>query len=115
MSQHVVGMLADAELELVTKSDFNPYRKEIPRFHDLSDDERRELIKKDPKYGRVVCRCETVTEGEIVEAIKRGATTVNGVRSRTRASMGTCQGNFCSPKVAAILMRELDQPFESIT
>ena len=115
MSQHVIGMLADAGLELVTKSDFNPYRKEIPRFHDLPDDERRELIKKDSKYGHVVCRCETVTEGEIVEAINRGATTVNGVKFRTRASMGTCQGNFCGPRIAALLARELGRPLESIS
>lgn len=107
MSRHVVGMLADAGLELVTKSDFNPYRKEIPRFHDLSDDERREPIKKDPKYGHVVCRCETVTEGEVVEAIKRGARTAEGVRMRTRAGMGRCKGGFCGPRVIQILAREL--------
>lgn len=107
MSRHVVGMLADAGLELVTKSDFNPYRKEIPRFHDLSDDERRELIKKDPKYGHVVCRCETVTEGEVVEAIKRGARTAEGVRMRNRAGMGRCKGGFCGPRVIQILAREL--------
>ena len=66
MARHVVGMLANAGLKLVSKPDFDPYRKAIPRFRDLSDDERRELIAQDPRYGHVVCRCETVTEGEVV-------------------------------------------------
>lgn len=115
MARHVVTMLANAGLELVSNSEFSPYRNAIPKIRDLSNEERNKLVAQDPKYGRVLCRCEMVTEGEIVEAIKRGANTLEGVKFRTRASMGTCQGNFCSPKVAAILMRELDQPFESIT
>ena len=75
----------------------------------------RELVGEDPCYGNVVCRCETVTEGEIIEAIKRGATTLDGVKFRTRAGMGRCQANFCGPKVTDILARELDQPFERVT
>jgi glycerol-3-phosphate dehydrogenase len=114
IARHVVELLGDAGLELVTKSDFNPYRIGIPRFRDLFDIERGKLIAQDARYGHVVCRCETITEGEIVEAIKRGARTVAGVRYRTRAGMGRCQGGFCSPRVVSILARELDIPVTQI-
>ncbi|MEG0378804.1 MAG: (2Fe-2S)-binding protein, partial [Eubacterium sp.] len=78
-------------------------------FNELSDDEKRELIAKDPKYGKVICRCETITEGEILDVIHRsaGATTVKSVKKRCRAGMGRCQGGFCSPRVVEILSREL--------
>jgi glycerol-3-phosphate dehydrogenase len=115
MARHIVGMLADAGLKLVSKSDFNPYRKAIPRFRDLSDDERRALVAQDPRYGHVVCRCETVTEGEIVEAIRRGARTEEGIKMRTRAGMGRCQGGFCGSRVIEILARELNIPVTRVT
>ncbi|MBA7566814.1 L-2-hydroxyglutarate dehydrogenase [subsurface metagenome] len=114
IARHVVKLLGDAGLELTTRSDFNPCRTEIPRFRDLSDSERSRLIAQDARYGHVVCRCETITEGEIVEAIKRGARTVAGVRYRTRAGMGRCQGGFCSPRVVSILARELNIPVTQI-
>jgi len=114
MARHVVTMLADAGLELATKPDFNPYRKAIPRFGELSNDKRNKLIVQDPKYGHVVCRCETVTEGEIVEAIRRGARTVQGIQFRTRAGMGRCQRGFCGPRVLKILSRELGVPITEI-
>jgi glycerol-3-phosphate dehydrogenase len=110
IAKYVVELLGDAGLELTTKTDFNPYRTAIPRFGDLPDAERSRLIARDPRYGHVVCRCETVTEGEIVEAIRRGARTVAGVKYRTRAGMGRCQGGFCGPRVASILLRELNIP-----
>ena len=115
MSRHVVTMLAEAGLELRSKSEFNPYRKAISRVRELSNEARNSLIAQDLRYGRVVCRCETVTEGEIAEAVTRGAITLDGVKFRTRASMGTCQGNFCGPKIASILARELGQPLESLS
>ncbi len=115
MARHVVGMLADAGLKLTSKSDFNPRRKAIPRFRDLSDEERDGLIKQDSGYGHVICRCETVTEGEIVEAIRRGARTEQGVKMRTRAGMGRCKRGFCGPRVIAILARELDIPVTEVT
>jgi len=68
----VPQLLADAGLELTTKPDLNPYRKTIPRFHEISADEKNRLVKRDPKYGHTVYRCKTVTEGEIVEAVRRG-------------------------------------------
>jgi glycerol-3-phosphate dehydrogenase len=107
VAKHVVNLLGNQGLPLVEKSDYNPFRKAIPRFSDLSDEERNALTRNDPAYGHVVCRCETVTEGEIVEAVKRGARTVQGVQFRTRAGMGRCQRGFCGPRIVEILAREL--------
>jgi glycerol-3-phosphate dehydrogenase len=99
------------------KEDFNPIRKGIPKFRELNNEERHNLIKENPAYGRMVCRCETVTEGEIVEAIKRplGARTLDGLKRRTRAGMGRCQAGFCTPKLISILARELNIPEEDVT
>ncbi|NMM65413.1 NAD(P)/FAD-dependent oxidoreductase [Clostridium sp. P21] len=89
--------------------EFNPIRKGIPKFREMNNDERRELIAKDSRYGKIVCRCETVTEGEIINSIKRplGATTLDGVKKRTRAGMGRCQSGFCSTKIVEVLSKEL--------
>ena len=94
-----------AKLSLPEKTDFNPRRKGIPCVASASPDELRALIAKDPSYGVVVCRCETVTEGEIKNAIHRplGARSLDGVKRRTRAGMGRCQAGFCSPKVMELL------------
>lgn len=108
IAKDVLGMLSDHGLSLTTKKTFNPYRKRIPRFSELSNEEKSKLIAQDPRYGHVVCRCENVTEGEIVEAIRRGATTLDGVKFRTRAGMGRCQSGFCGPHVIEILARELN-------
>lgn len=91
------------------KEHFSPERKGIPNVAELSDEERRKLIEKNPAYANVICRCEMVTEGEIMDSIHRplGATTLDGVKRRTRAGMGRCQSGFCSPKVVEILAREL--------
>ena len=98
-----------AKLSLPEKTDFNPRRKGIPCVASASPDELRALIAKDPSYGVVVCRCETVTEGEIKNAIRRplGARSLDGVKRRTRAGMGRCQAGFCSPKVMELLEKEL--------
>lgn len=96
---------------------FNPVRERPIRFRYLDDEEMAELIKKDPRYGHIICRCETITEGEIVEAIHApaGARDIDGVKRRTRAGMGRCQGGFCSSKVLEILSRELNIPYEEVT
>ncbi|HHV94782.1 MAG TPA: NAD(P)/FAD-dependent oxidoreductase [Firmicutes bacterium] len=107
IAEHVAEMLAEAGLELMPKPDFNPRRPRVIRFKKLSDEEKEEVIKRDPLYAHVVCRCETVTEGEIVDAVRRGARTVDGVKFLTRAGMGRCQGGFCTPYVVRILAREL--------
>jgi glycerol-3-phosphate dehydrogenase len=111
----VENLLKKEGLTLKEKNFFNPYRKGIVEFRNLSPKEKEELIKKDPRYGHVVCRCETVTEGEIVEAIRRGARTLDGIKYRTRAGMGRCQGGFCTPRVLEIMSRELGVPITSIT
>ena len=79
-------------------------------------EQREALIRVNPKYGNIVCRCETVTEGEILDAIHRplGARTVDAVKRRVRAGMGRCQAGFCGPKVIEILSRELGVPVEEI-
>ena len=114
-AREVVMLLGQEGLGLKEKTDFNPYRKAITDFDELSDEEKHELISKDSRYGHVVCRCETVTEGEIVEAIRRGATTLDGIKFRTRAGMGRCQSGFCLPRVINILSRELGISQKEIT
>ncbi len=101
-------LLRDMGLDLVEKEEFDDTRPVI-RFKELSDEEKNDLIKKDPAYGRVICRCETVTEGEIVAALHSviPACSVNGVKRRCNAGMGRCQGGFCSPRVLKIIAREL--------
>ncbi|MDD5621885.1 MAG: FAD-dependent oxidoreductase [Actinomycetota bacterium] len=114
IAKYVAEILKKEGLNLVNKSDFNPNRKAIPRPVESSEEEITELIKKDPRYGHIVCRCEHVSEGEIVEAIKRGARTVDGIKFRTRAGMGRCQGGFCSSRILKIISRELNVPVTSI-
>jgi len=91
------------------KDDFNPYRKGKKVFRTMTDAEKKQAIAEDPDYARIVCRCEMVTEAEIRDAIRRplGARSVAGVKLRTRAGMGRCQGGFCSPRVVEILCEEL--------
>jgi glycerol-3-phosphate dehydrogenase len=108
-------MLRVEGLELVEKADFNPDRVKHPRFIGLTNEEKNRRISENPRYGNVICRCERVTEGEIVEAIKKGAITLDGVKFRTRAGMGRCQGNFCGTKTVDILAKELNCSFENIT
>jgi glycerol-3-phosphate dehydrogenase len=109
-----VELIKDLGFKLRGNKDFNPLRKNIPRFRDLSDKERKALIMKNPQFGHVICRCEQVTEGEIVEAIHRGATTVQGVKFRTSAGFGRCQMGFCGPRIIEILSRETGIPAKKI-
>ncbi len=104
---YVVNILKEAGLILNKKKTFKSKRIQI-RFNNLSDDEKNELIKVDSRYGNIVCRCEKITEGEIVDAIKRsfGSLSLDSVKRRCRPGMGRCQGGFCSPKVAQIIARE---------
>lgn len=113
---HVAEEIAK-KLSLGKNANFVAERKGIPHFATLSDEERQKLVAENPLYGRIVCRCETVTEGEIVEAIRRkpGAVDMDGVKRRTRQGMGRCQAGFCTPRVMEILSRELGVPMTEVT
>lgn len=104
----VAGMLKD-KLNLQEDSTFNGTRKGVTHLNSCTKEERDALIKENPAYGSIVCRCEMITEGEILDAIHRplGATTLDGIKRRTRAGMGRCQAGFCSPRQIEILAREL--------
>ena len=99
------------------KDRWNPGRPEPVRIAELSAGKRRAKIKENPDYGRIICRCENVSEGEIIDCIHApaGARDVDGVKRRTRAGMGRCQGGFCGTKVLEILSRELNLPPDAIT
>ena len=117
IAEYVEELLLADGLNAPVKADYDPTRKAAHYFHELSMEEKNEIIKKDPRYGRIVCRCEGITEGEIVESIltNPGARDVDGVKRRTRSGMGRCQGGFCSPIVVDIIARECGVAFESVT
>jgi glycerol-3-phosphate dehydrogenase len=116
IAEYVRDLLANAGLDLKARPGYSKYRQAPPDFSELSPEEQDALIRKNPAYGRIVCRCETVTEGEIAAAIHEtlGATTVEGVKRRTRAGMGRCQSGFCQYKVMKLLARELGVPEEKV-
>ncbi len=113
----MVSGLLDEIAPAERKTDFIPERKGTPSIALADDEERQRLILKDPAFANVICRCELVTEGEILDAIRRplGAKTLDGVKRRVRAGMGRCQSGFCSPKVLEILSRELQISPQEIT
>ena len=117
IAKMVREILEEEGLRCKRKRNFHPYRQPIIRFSELSPEKQRRLVRQNPNYGRVICRCETITEGEIIEAIQRplGARDLDGVKRRTRAGMGRCQGGFCGPRVIEILARELKIPLNQVT
>ena len=117
MQNATVAELKEAGLELERKVGWKRTRKGIARFADKTVEEKDALIALDPLYGKIICRCEQVTESEILQAIHRpvGAKTLDAVKRRVRAGMGRCQSGFCSPHVIEILARELNVPMNEIT
>ena len=118
IAEYVENMVIDTlEAKPEMKADYNPSRKKPIIFRELTPDEQEKLIAEDPAYARIICRCETITEGEIRDAIKApaGAIDIDGVKRRTRAGMGRCQGGFCGSKVMEILSKELNKPIHEIT
>ena len=113
----MVGDMLKDMMGLTEKSDWIATRKGIKSTEGLSIDEMNALIKENPAYGTIVCRCESITEGEILDAIHRplGARSLDGVKRRTRAGMGRCQAGFCSPRTMEIINRELGLSYEKIT
>ena len=118
IAQYVADILRNEfGLQMDPDPEFNPRREGIHHFFHADWEERAKLIEKDPGYGRIVCRCETVTEGEVVDAIHRtpGTVTLGSVKYRTRAGMGRCQGGFCTCRVMDLISRETGMSKEEIT
>ena len=117
IGEAVVDLLKKSGLKASKNAHFIEEREGIPSFKFASHEEKLALIKKDSRFGQIICRCEMITEGEIVAAIHSpiGAVDLDGVKRRTRAGMGRCQAGFCSPRVTEILSRELQIPMINIT
>jgi len=111
----VIKMLQDGGLGLVEKRSFQRERRGWLRFSAVPPETQREAIAAYPKYGHLICRCEQVTEGEIEEAIRRGADTIDGVKHVTRAGMGRCQGGFCGVPVLNLLAKQLGVGQDQVT
>ncbi len=117
IARYAVNELEKAGLSLDVDPDFDGKREDTHRFKHMSIEEKDEFIKTHPAYGKIVCRCETVSEGEIRDAITRNpkALDIDGVKRRTRSGMGRCQGGFCSPFVMKLVAEENGKTIESIT
>jgi len=116
IAEKVESFLELLGFELKVKDDYNPIRPKPERFEDFSRQELDKKIKEDPRWANIICRCETVSEKEILDAIHApvGAKTVDGVKFRCRPGMGRCQGGFCRPRVIEILSRELNIPYNQV-
>ena len=117
IAQYVVNTLIAGILPLQPNEQFDGNRAPDYFFKDLSVEEQNKLIKRNPAYGKIVCRCEGITEGEIVRAIQENppATDVDGIKRRTRSGMGRCQGGFCQPQIVELLAKEQGIPCEKVT
>ena len=117
IAEYVEGMLVNMGLTLSEKEGYISTRRPSHYFSSLSIEEKNEIIKKHPEYARVICRCELVTEGEIREAIRTNPKPrdIDGVKRRTRATMGRCQGGFCTPSIVEILAEELGIDYTEVT
>ncbi|MCX7025137.1 MAG: NAD(P)/FAD-dependent oxidoreductase [Spirochaetes bacterium] len=115
IGEYVKDLLKKAGLRLVEKGDYDPYVEKRPHMKDVDHFAADGLVKKDPAYGNMVCRCERVSEAEIVAAVRAGHTTLDGIKYFTRAQMGRCQGGFCTYKIIKIVMRETGLGWDEIT
>ena len=116
IAERIVELLKDSKEELIEKKKWNPIRKPRMCIKKLSHKEREALVKKNPKYGRIICRCEEVTEGEIIDTINSiiPATTYDAIKKRTWLGTGRCQGAFDYPRVIQLLSRELNIPMTKV-
>ena len=117
IAEYVAGLVKEQGVELIEKPDYNPNRAPMHAFREASLAEKQEIIRKDKAYGKIVCRCEGVSEGEILAALRTNprAVDLDGVKRRTRAQMGRCQGGFCSPHIVEMIAREQQIPLEKVT
>ncbi|MCR5290492.1 MAG: NAD(P)/FAD-dependent oxidoreductase [Treponema sp.] len=115
IARMVIDMMKEYE-KLTPNDQFNPIRKTFPRFDELSDEQKEELIKQNPDYGQVICRCEKITKAEIIQAIHNplGVHTVTGIKYRTRAMMGRCQGGYCQMRITDFIESELHTQAQDI-
>ena len=117
IGEYVREMLSDMGAELALRDDFDPKRRPMHYYKELTREEKNALIAAHPEYAHVICRCETVSEGEILEAIRTNPKPrdVDGVKRRTRATMGRCQGGFCTPYIIELLAREMGVDYTRVT
>ena len=117
IAEYVAELIEKSGEVLIPNPDFNPIRKPAHYFRELSLEEKNEIIARDPAYAHIICRCEMVSEGEIVEAIRQNPKPrdLDAVKRRTRSGMGRCQGGFCSPYIVEILARELGIDYTEVT
>jgi glycerol-3-phosphate dehydrogenase len=117
IAKYLVDILKNEGLALEEKENWNPNRKNLHAFAQMTDEQKNEVIKADPAYGKIVCRCEQISEGEILEALRTNpvALDMDGVKRRTRSGMGRCQGGFCGPYVMELISREAGIPMEEVT
>jgi glycerol-3-phosphate dehydrogenase len=117
IAEYLISLAASSGIPLEKKACFNPIRKPMRFFRNLSMEEKNKVIHENSKYGKMVCRCEEVSEGEIIDAIHANpkATTLDGIKRRTRSGMGRCQGGFCLPSILEILSREMNVPMARVT
>ncbi|MBQ9974543.1 MAG: NAD(P)/FAD-dependent oxidoreductase [Oscillospiraceae bacterium] len=117
IAKYLVDLLAKDGLALEEKTDWDGTRPNTRAFREMSDEDKDAYIKANPDYGKIVCRCETVSEGEMRDAIRRNppALDLDGVKRRTRGGMGRCQGGFCSPYVMKLIAQEHGIPMEQVT
>lgn len=111
----VADLLREQGLTLTPKDDFQPSIPKPIHFASLSTEAQIAIAEKDPSYGRIACRCELITEGEIIDAIRRGARTLDGIKFRTRAGMGRCQGGFCTGRCMELISQETGILFTEVT
>ena len=117
IAQYVVELLGSAGIALTAKENWDGTRENTHAFSHMNEEEKHAFIQANPAYGKIVCRCELISEGEILDAIRRnpGARDMDGIKRRTRAGMGRCQGGFCGPQVMALISRELGINLEEVT
>ncbi len=117
VARWAVELLEAAGKPVSPNAQFNPIRKSVPHIAAMSDEERAEMIKQNPNYGIILCRCEEVSKGEIIDSLRRlvPCDTVDGVKRRVRPGMGRCQGSFCGPLVLRIIAEEKSIPLEMVT
>ena len=117
IAEYVTEILKNIGVGLIPKENWNGNRADMEAFNHMTDDEKDEFIKENPAYGKIVCRCEGITEGEIRAAVRQNpkALDMDAVKRRTRSGMGRCQGGFCSPYVMRIVAEENGIKMEDVT